>query len=90
MQKMREPTLTRHPDTEEPVRRILSRTFVGSGQSDFDGGDASTSGASGACSIPSPGDCPGGPCGWDSSDRAASLAACPGLADRGFLVMLGR
>jgi len=56
-QKMSEPALTRHPVTGEPVRRILSRTFVGSGQSD--------SCASGTCGLPSPGGCASGGCGWN-------------------------
>ena len=59
MQKMSEPALTRHPDTGEPVRRILSPTFVGSG--DFSGDTCST----GTCGLPSGGGCPGGSCGWD-------------------------
>ncbi len=56
-QKMSEPALTRHPVTGEPVRRILSRTFVGSGQSDGC--------ASGTCGLPSPGGCASGGCGWN-------------------------
>ncbi len=58
-QKMSEPALTRHPATGEPMRRILSRTFVGStGTSDTE------SCATGSCGIPS-GGCSGGTCGWD-------------------------
>ncbi len=59
MQKMSEPALTRHPVTGEPVRRILSRTFVGVS----DG--ASESCATGTCGMPSSGGCAGGSCGWD-------------------------
>lgn len=62
-QKMSEPPLTRHPVTGEPLRRILSRTFVGSGGASSlasDAGDCST----GTCGIPS-GGCAGGSCGWD-------------------------
>ncbi len=59
MQKMSEPALTRHPITGEPVRRILSRTFVAVS----DG--AAESCASGACDMPSSGGCAGGSCGWD-------------------------
>ncbi len=62
MQKMSDPALTRHPVTGEPVRRILSRTFVGSGQSD--GAYAGESCASGTCGLPS-GGCASGNCGWD-------------------------
>ncbi len=60
-QKMSEPALTRHPVTGEPMRRILSLTFVGSG-----GGSGSDVGscATGTCGIPS-GGCAGGSCGWD-------------------------
>ncbi|MBN2576573.1 MAG: zinc ribbon domain-containing protein [Deltaproteobacteria bacterium] len=59
MQKMSEPPLVRHPVTREPVRRILSRTFVGSGQSSGSGDHGTNSCATGAC------DCSGGSCGWD-------------------------
>lgn len=62
MQKMSDPALTRHPVTGEPVRRILSRTFVGSGLSD--GGGANDGCASGSCGLPS-GGCANGSCGWD-------------------------
>jgi hypothetical protein len=59
-QKMSEPALTRHPVTGDPLRRILSRTFVGaSGASPSDGGCSS-----GTCGLPS-GGCPSGTCGWD-------------------------
>jgi predicted nucleic acid-binding Zn ribbon protein len=61
-QKMSDPALTRHPVTGEPVRRILSRTFVGSGHSDAGYGGESC--ASGACGLPS-GGCADGSCGWD-------------------------
>ena len=40
-QKMSEPALTKHPVTHEPVRRILSATFIGSGGSSG-GSDPST------------------------------------------------
>jgi predicted nucleic acid-binding Zn ribbon protein len=63
-QKMNEPALTRHPVTGEPVRRILSPTFVGSGNSE--GGAGYEGGcASGACGMSSSGGCPDGSCGWD-------------------------
>lgn len=60
-QRMSEPALTRHPETGEPVRRILSRTFVGSG-----GTNSGDSGgcATGTCGLPS-GGCASGACGWD-------------------------
>jgi hypothetical protein len=57
-QKMSEPALTRHPETGEPMRRILSRTFVSS-MATSDAGSCAT----GTCGIPS-GGCPGGTCGW--------------------------
>ncbi len=62
-QKMSEPALTRHPVTGEPVRRILSRTFVGSGDASGDAPDAGGC-ATGTCGIPS-GGCADGSCGWD-------------------------
>ena len=65
MQKMSEPPLTRHPVTGEPVRRILSATFVGSGHLGSDAGYAGDTCASGSCGIPSSGGCAGGSCGWD-------------------------
>lgn len=65
MQKMSEPALTRHPVTGEPVRRILSRTFVGSGQPDSGADYAGDTCASGTCGLPSSGGCAGGSCGWD-------------------------
>lgn len=58
-QKMSEPALTRHPTTGEPMRRILSRTFVGSAPASDVG-----SCATGSCGVPS-GGCAGGACGWD-------------------------
>ncbi len=64
MQRMSEPALTRHPVTGEPVRRILSRTFVGSGQSDAGAGHQAGDCTTGTCGIPS-GGCAGGTCGWD-------------------------
>ena len=60
-QKMSEPALTKHPATGEPVRRILSRTFVGSGRSSYATDTCST----GSCGIPSSGGCASGACGWD-------------------------
>ena len=63
-QKMSEPALTQHPITGEPVRRILSRTFISSGAASSADGDASDSCASGACGIPT-GGCASGACGWD-------------------------
>ena len=63
MQRMSEPALTRHPVTGEPVRRILSRTFVGS--SDAGGGYEGDTCSSGTCGLPSSGGCAGGSCGWD-------------------------
>jgi hypothetical protein len=64
-QKMSEPALTKHPETGEPVRRILSRTFVGAGRSSVGGDDAPDMCATGACGIPSSGGCASGNCGWD-------------------------
>jgi predicted nucleic acid-binding Zn ribbon protein len=58
MQKMSEPALTRHPVTGEPVRRILSPTFVGTS------GSSGDTCSTGTCGLPS-GGCPGGSCGWD-------------------------
>ena len=63
-QKMNEPALTRHPVTGEPVRRILSRTFVGSGEADSGAGYAGDSCATGTCG-PSSGGCCGGGCDWN-------------------------
>jgi predicted nucleic acid-binding Zn ribbon protein len=63
-QKMSEPALTKHPVTGETVRRILSRTFVGSGRPSD--GDTSTSDtcSTGTCG-PRSGGCASGSCGWD-------------------------
>ncbi len=58
-QKMSEPALTRHPVTGEPLRRILSRTFVGASHGTSDSGCSS-----GTCGLPS-GGCASGTCGWD-------------------------
>lgn len=63
-QRMSAPALTRHPVTGEPLRRILSRTFVGSAPSDGGTAYAGDSCATGTCGIPSPGGCAGGGCGW--------------------------
>jgi predicted nucleic acid-binding Zn ribbon protein len=62
-QRMSDPALTRHPVTGEPVRRILSRTFVGSGGASG-GADEAGGCSTGTCGIPSSG-CAGGTCGWD-------------------------
>lgn len=64
-QKMSEPALTRHPETGEPLRRILSSTFA-HGSADSDGGGC----ASGACEVGGGcgmggGGCGGGACGWN-------------------------
>jgi len=64
-QKMSEPALTKHPVTGEPVRRILSATFIGSGGASSGADYASASCATGSCGIPSSGGCAGGTCGWD-------------------------
>jgi predicted nucleic acid-binding Zn ribbon protein len=66
-QKMSEPALTRHPETGETVRRILSRTFAhgssrSSGSGDYGGDSCST----GTCGVPySGGGCSTGSCGWN-------------------------
>ncbi len=59
-QKMSDPPLARHPVTGEPLRRILSRTFIGTAGGGSDVGTCST----GTCGIAS-GGCAGGTCGWD-------------------------
>jgi predicted nucleic acid-binding Zn ribbon protein len=64
-QRMSEPALTKHPVTGEPVRRILSRTFVGGGRSSGGAGYGAESCTTGTCGIPSPGGCASGTCGWD-------------------------
>jgi predicted nucleic acid-binding Zn ribbon protein len=64
MQRMSDPVLTRHPVTGEPVRRILSPTFVGSGSSGSTDGFESDACSTGTCGLPS-GGCSGGSCGWD-------------------------
>lgn len=62
-QKMSEPALTEHPETGQPLRRILSATFAHGSK----GAESSSVGdcASGACGMPSGfgGGCPGGMCG---------------------------
>jgi predicted nucleic acid-binding Zn ribbon protein len=63
-QKMSEPALTKHPVTGEPVRRILSRTFIGSGGSSGGADYASEGCSTGTCGLPS-GGCASGTCGWD-------------------------
>ncbi len=64
-QKMSEPALTKHPVTGEPVRRILSRTFIGTGGSSAGDDYASEGCSTGTCGLPSTGGCAGGTCGWD-------------------------
>lgn len=61
-QSMSEPALTRHPETGERLRRILSATFA------HGSSNSSTAGcATGSCGL-SPslgsGGCAGGACGW--------------------------
>lgn len=63
-QKMSEPALTKHPVTGEPVRRILSATFIGSGGSSGGASYTSDTCSTGGCSIPSSGGCASGNCGW--------------------------
>jgi predicted nucleic acid-binding Zn ribbon protein len=59
-QTMSEPALTRHPETGEPLRRILSSTFAH--------GSRNSSGCTtGSCGLPpslGSGGCAGGSCGW--------------------------
>jgi predicted nucleic acid-binding Zn ribbon protein len=64
-QKMSEPALTKHPVTGEPVRRILSRTFIGSGGSSRAAGYVADSCLTGTCGVPAAGGCASGNCGWD-------------------------
>jgi predicted nucleic acid-binding Zn ribbon protein len=64
-QKMSEPALTKHPVTGEPVRRILSRTFIGSGGSSRAAGHAADSCSTTTCGVPAAGGCASGNCGWD-------------------------
>ncbi len=64
-QKMSEPALTKHPVTGEPLRRILSRTFIGTGGTIGGADYAADTCASGTCGLPSSGGCAGGACGWD-------------------------
>lgn len=64
-QKMSEPALTKHPVTGEAVRRILSRTFVGSARSNDGASYTADTCSTGTCGIPSSGGCAGGNCGWD-------------------------
>lgn len=56
-QKMSDPPLARHPETGEPLRRVLSATF---GRVSNDSGCAD-----GSCAAPSYGGCAGGVCGYD-------------------------
>lgn len=62
-QKMSEPPLSRHPETGEPLRRVLSSTFarVAGGSSFESAGGCET----GTCGVPSYGGCAGGLCGVD-------------------------
>lgn len=62
-QKMSEAPLVRHPETGEPLRRILSATFArGSEGADLGGGCAT-----GACGVGggSYGGCSSGSCDWN-------------------------
>lgn len=63
-QKMSDAPLARHPETGEPLRRVLSATFA---RASGDSGSESLSGcATGGCGIPaSYGGCAGGSCGFD-------------------------
>ncbi len=63
-QRMSDPALTHHPETGEPLRRILSSTFAhhaGGAASSYDLGGC----ASGTCGLPSYGGCSSGRCGLD-------------------------
>jgi len=64
-QKMSEPALKRHPVTGEPVRRILSATFIGSRGSSSGADYASAACSTGSCGVPAPGGCASGSFGWD-------------------------
>lgn len=62
-QKMADPPLTRHPETGEPLRRVLSATFASvPGGSSADSVSGCTTGT---CGIPSFGGCAGGACGFN-------------------------
>lgn len=65
-QKMSEPALTRHPQTGEPLRRILSSTFAGASSSSASSDAGCASGACdfGGCGMGG-GGCGGGACGWN-------------------------
>ncbi|GEM_PF-873244 len=63
-QRMSDPPLTHHPQTGEPLRRILSSTFAHHGvgaDASYDAGGC----ASGTCGLPSYGGCSSGLCGLD-------------------------
>ena len=63
-QKMSEPALTEHPETGEPLRRILSATFAHGSRSSPE----SVACESGACGSGLPtygGGCASGTCGWN-------------------------
>ena len=64
-QKMSEPALTKHPVTGEPVRRILSATFIGSGASSVSADYTPDTCSTGSCGIPTSGGCTSGACGRD-------------------------
>jgi hypothetical protein len=60
-QKMSDPALTHHPETGEPLRRILSSTFARASGDTLGAGECAT----GTCGVPSLGGCAGGSCGWN-------------------------
>lgn len=63
-QKMSDPPLTHHPETGEPLRRVLSSTFARvAGPPSFEGFSGGCE--SGSCGVPSYGGCAGGTCGVD-------------------------
>lgn len=67
-QRMSDPVLTKHPETGEPLRRILSSTFAhGSSPSGGPGEDfgGCASGACGSGADFGPSGCAGGTCGWN-------------------------
>lgn len=61
-QKMSDPALTHHPETGQPLKRILSATFAHGSKST---GPTAAPCESGACGLPGGGfgGCPGGVCG---------------------------
>jgi hypothetical protein len=63
-QKMSEPALTEHPETGEPLRRILSATFAHGSKSSSESVGCET----GSCGSGLPsygGGCASGTCGWN-------------------------